>query len=104
MAPKITNVSNLTKESIADLYFLSLGTPQTRKLHNMTLLAESRGNPTRISPSVHETETDFTCWYGGLQALAQALDPGVEIPVLKEMVSYITQGQNFDKVKTAVAA
>lgn len=103
MAPKIlTNVSNLTKESIADLYFQSLGEPQTRKLHNMALLTESRGGLARIPPSVHDTEIDFTCWYGGLLALAQAIDPGMEVTPLKEMLTFITN--NFEKVKTAVAA
>jgi hypothetical protein len=103
MAPKIlTNVSNLTKESIAELYFLSLGEPQTRKLHNMALLTESRGGLARIPPSVHDTEIDFTCWYGGVTSVAQGIDPGVDLPPLKEMVGFITN--NFEKVKTAIAA
>lgn len=99
---KITNVSNLTKESIADLYFQSLGNTETRKKHNMALLSEARGAPTRIAPSVHDLEIDFTCWYGGLESLASAIDPGVDLPALEEMVGYISQ--NFERARTAVAA
>src|SRR3982074_3812428 len=99
---QITNVSNLTRESIAELYFQSLGEPQTRKLHNMTLLSESRGGLARVPPSIHDTEIDFTCWYGGVTSVAEAIDPGVDLPPLKETVTFITN--NFEKVKTAVAA
>jgi hypothetical protein len=101
MAPKtLTNISELTKEEIGDLYLLSLGNIETRKMH--TGLATARSGPTPVPPSVHEFELDFKCWYAGLLSLANAIDPGVNLPPTQTMVGYIAQ--NFDRAKTAIAA
>jgi hypothetical protein len=96
----LTNVSDLTKESIADLYFLSLGNIETRKMH--TGLSGKRDGPTPIPPSVHDLELDFKCWYSGLTSLANAIDAGVDLPPPGNMVGYIAQ--NFERAKTAIAA
>jgi hypothetical protein len=101
MAPRtLTNISELTKEEIGDLYFQSLGNAESRKLHMG--LANARSGPTPVAPSVHEFEIDFKCWYAGLLSLAHAIDPGVNLPPTQIMVGYIAQ--NFDRAKTAVAA
>jgi hypothetical protein len=96
----LTNISELTKEEIGDLYFLSLGTSESRKMH-MGLVG-ARSGPTPVAPSVHDLEIDFKCWYSGLISLAHAIDPGVNLPPTQNMVGYIAQ--NFDKAKTALAA
>jgi len=101
MAPTtLTNVSELTKEGIGDLYFLSLGNMESRKMH--TGLSGKRDGPTPIPPSVHEFELDFKCWYSGLTSLAHAIDPGVALPPTQVMIGYIVQ--NLDRAKTAIAA
>jgi hypothetical protein len=96
----LTNVSELTKETIADLYFLSLGNIEQRKMH--TGLAGKRDGPALIPPSVHDLELDFKCWYSGLSSLAHGIDPGVDLPPTQAMVGYITS--NFERAKTAIAA
>ena len=99
--PKIINsVGDLTKEEIGSLYFLSIGNKETRKMHAGLLGA--RSGPTPVAPSTHDMEIDFTCWYGGILSLANALDPGVSLPPTQVMLGYITQ--NFEKVTTAIAA
>ena len=101
MQPKIlTNVSELTKEGIGDLYFLSLSNIETRKMH-VGLMGKREG-PTPVGPSVHDLKPDCTCWYSGLISLAHALDPGVILPPAEEVVSYLVQ--NFERAKTAIAA
>lgn len=94
------NLSELTKEVIGDLYFQSLGNPESRKMH--IRLNEARSGPTQITPSVHDAEIDFKCWYSGLLSLANAIDPGLDLPPAQNMVGYIAQ--NFDRVKTSIAA
>jgi hypothetical protein len=95
-----TNMSELTKEVIGELYIVSIGNPETRKMH--TRLAEARSGPTPVAPSVHDAELDFKCWYSGLQSLAHAIDPGVDLPPTQNMVGFITQ--NFERVKSSIAA
>jgi hypothetical protein len=101
MAPTtLTNVAELTKEEIGDLYFLSLGKSESRKLHMG--LANSRSGPTPVAPSVHEFELDFKCWYCGILDLVAAIDPGARLPPAQIMVGYIVQ--NFERAKTAIVA
>jgi hypothetical protein len=95
----VTNVSNLTKETIADLYFASLKTPEMRESHSLIYPGGANRVP---SPSTHDVGLDFKGWYGGLQSLAQSIDPGCALPGLKEMAGYINQ--NFDRAKDAIAA
>lgn len=101
MAPKIVNnVSELTRESIADLYFKSLESKDMRPIHAPLIEATAGGrSPTPPNDLVLR---DFTGWYGGMLSLAQAIDPGVALPGLKECGTYITQ--NFERVKSAIAA
>jgi hypothetical protein len=96
----ITNVSELTKEGIGDLYFKSLGNIETRKMHSG--LATARSGPTPVAPVIHDVELDFKCWYSGLLSLARAIDPGVELVPAQEMTGFIVQ--NFERAKTAIAA
>jgi hypothetical protein len=96
----LTNVSELTKEAIGDLYFQSLGNIQTRKMH--VRLQENRGGPTPVAPSVHDIELDVPSWYAGILSIASGLDPGVDLPPVKEVVGYITA--NFERAKAAIAA
>jgi hypothetical protein len=100
MKPNISNLSELGKEDIGDLYFLSLGNREMRKNH--IRLVEATARPGPQNPSVHDLELDFTSWYGGVQSLAAGIEPGVALPGLKECVGYITQ--NFERAKTAIAA
>jgi hypothetical protein len=106
MAPAKTviNVSSITKGEIADLYFLSLGNVESRKNH--ILLSRPRAGPQttpgQASPSVQDMEADFTCWYGGLQSIAEAVDPGVVLPPTKEMIGLITP--QWERAKTQLAA
>jgi hypothetical protein len=97
----ITNVSELTKEIIADLYFRSLGNPDSRR-NNHAGLTGARTGPSAVAPSVHDIEMDFGCWYGGLLSLAYALDDDSKLPKTTEMTSYISP--QFDRVKSAIAA
>jgi hypothetical protein len=99
-ANQITNVSELTKEGIGDLYFQSLGNIETRKMH--AGLVTARSGPTPVAPVIHDVELDFKCWYAGLLSLARAIDTGVDLPPTQEMVGFIVQ--NFERAKTAIAA
>src|SRR6202051_3494056 len=92
---KLTTPSELTKEGIADLYFLSIGNIESRKMH--TGLSGKRDGPTLVAPSIHDVELDFKCWYSGLLSLANAMDPGVDLPPPLEMNGYIVQ--NFERAK-----
>jgi hypothetical protein len=94
----ISNVSELNKETIGEMYIRSLSNPETRKLHP----GLKRDGP-QGSLSTPELERDFTGWYGGLFSLCHALDPGVDLPPAPEMVQYITQ-QKIKPVKQAIAA
>ena len=96
----ITNVSELTKDEIANLYFRSLGNTEMRKSH--LSLWPPGVNRVPMSPSTQDVEIDFTCWYGGLLSLAYGIDPGVVLPTMKEMCQFI--GPQFDRAKTAIAA
>ena len=101
---KIGNVSELTKELYGELYLASLRNGDTRKMHFK--LAEARSGPTAVSPSppsIQEVKTDFTGWFAGATSIVQALDPGVAVPTLEEMLPWITQ-QKYENVKTAIAA
>ena len=102
MPPTLTtNVSELTKQGIADLYFQSVGNIDTRKSH---ILLQPPGITSATSPpSAHDLEMDFTCWYGGVLALAHTIDAGVELPRTKEMCQFIAP-QGLERVKGAIAA
>jgi len=101
----MTNLTELTKDKIGNLYFLSVENRETKgKFH---FLGETRsgnisGPAGGRSPTPPEIEADVACWYGGMSSLAHALDPGVTLPPLKEIIGYINQ--NFERVKTAAAA
>jgi hypothetical protein len=97
---KERNVSELTKEGIADLYFRSLGSTNTRRMHTQLYRSGSAPVPTQL-----DIEHDFTSWYGGMIALAQTIDPGVELPAVKEMCAFVaTNATNFDRAKSLIAA
>jgi hypothetical protein len=105
MAPKIvTNVSELTKELIAEMYFNSLGNREMRPSHVPLIEASGGGGPGRAwtKPPDDVINRDFAGWYGGLTSLAHGIDPGVALPTLKECAGYVTQ--NFERAKTAIAA
>ena len=102
MTKTLTDLSELTKEKIADLYFASLGNSDTRKNHVLLLPKIAEANVTAPIPSVHDIEMDFRAWYGGFLSLGRAFDPGTVLVPTNQMVGYI--GQNFDKAKQAIAA
>ncbi len=97
----LNNVSELTKEWLADFYFESLENRETKKLIHPSLFRS--GGPTPVTPSVHEAAMDVATWYGGVRSICLGLDPGVDLPPIKEMIEYITQNK-FERVKTAIAA
>ncbi len=102
MTPKtISNVSELNKEFIGEMYIRSLSNPETRKLHPG--LSGKRDGPSQVGLSVHELAIDFTGWYSGVFSTAHALDTRVDLPPVAEMVTYITQ-QKFEPAKNAIAA
>jgi hypothetical protein len=97
-----TSLQNLTQDVVAELYFGSLGNVKTRISH--VLLKPKIGEaavPTPV-PSGHDVEIDFTSWYGGLCALAHGLDPGIDLPSLREMLEVI--GRGLERAKSAIAA
>jgi len=103
MTPKnLTDLSELTKDVIADLYFRSLGNIETRKNHVLLLPKIAEANLKAPPPSVHDIEKDFTAWYGGVLSLTRELDPDTHLPPTNQMVAFI--GQNFDRAKQAIAA
>lgn len=101
MPPTLQQVSSLTKQGIADLYFGSVGNIDTRKNH--VLLQPTGIASTASPPNAHDLENDFTGWYGGVLSLAHAIDPGVEMPRTKEMCQFIAP-QGLERVKGAIAA
>jgi len=99
---KLTNVSELTNETIVDLYFRSLGNTEERKNHVLLTPAHGISGASPPTTSVQDVEKDFTCWYGGVITLARTLDPGVELPPTKNMIALITS--QFERAKKAIAA
>lgn len=105
MPPTINNISQLTKQGIADLYFLSLGNTDTRKNHvlltGVAVVSPVPGHPEPMPPA-HvppttppvpkeiDLELDFTAWYGGVLSLAHIIDAGVQLPSVKTMCQFIT--------------
>jgi hypothetical protein len=103
MAPTIiTEVGQLaSKEMIAELYFKSLGNIETRKSHLALVPAlVSGGSPP--APTASDMQKDFTAWYGGLTSLAQAIDPAVALPDIRDMNGLINS--QLDRGKKALAA
>jgi hypothetical protein len=103
MAPTITNtnVSQLTKDAIADLYFQSLGAAGTKKNHS-GLQPTSRSGTLKTPWGAAELGEDFGCWYDGFLGCAKVADPGADLPPMAEMGNYITH--NFERAKAAIAA
>jgi hypothetical protein len=99
---KNLNVSELTKEVIGGLYLESLANTKTRVTHVSLKPRLLDANAPMPIPSVHDISMDFTSWFGGLLSLANAIDPGCELPPIKELIGYVTQ--NFERAKAAVAA
>ena len=98
----LNDLTNLSKEEIANCYFDSLGNKTTRQTHTLLApkIAMASSNPT--PPSIHDIELDFTSWYGGFIGLGKAIDAGVELPPVPEMCRFVTQ--NFERAKQAIAA
>lgn len=98
----LNEVSELTKDGIADLYFQSLGNIRTRGTHVLLKPKISEAAVPTPPPSVHDLEIDFTSWYGGVLSLAHGMNPGIELPSTREMALHITE--NFERAKAAIAA
>ncbi len=102
MAPKMFNsLTEVGREDIANAYFHSLGTPETRKNHTLLApkIAIAGGGPPL---SVHDVEMDFTSWYGGFRGLAWLIGESVELPAIQEMCKFVTQDPQ--RYKQALAA
>jgi len=89
---KITNVGSLTKDQIAGLYFNDLRGESTKKNHPPTVAGAAH-------PTIAEIGLAFKAWYAGFCALANWLDPGVELPSAQEMVGLI--GGQFERATKA---
>jgi hypothetical protein len=101
-AKTLTDLADLTKDMIVDLYFQSLQNTEWRKSHVLLTPKIAQANVTAPIPSVHDIEMDFTAWYGGLTSLARAFDPGTSLYPVNQMFTLISQ--NFERVKQAIAA
>jgi hypothetical protein len=101
-AKTLTDLSDLTKEMIVDLYFRSLQNSAWRKNHVLLTPKTPQADVITPIPSVHDIEMDFTAWYGGVLSLGHALEPETTLPTTNQMLPLI--GQNFDRVKQAIAA
>jgi hypothetical protein len=98
----LNELSELTQDGIADLYFQSLGNPKTRGSHVLLKPKITEAAVPTPEPSVHDIEMDFTSWYGGLLSLANGIDPGIDLPTPRAMASVIIKG--FERAKAALAA
>lgn len=90
--------SQLTTEMAINAYFLSLGDQKTRTLH-LPIIINKSGPP----PQTGDIRMDVKCWYGGIVALAQMLEPGSGVPAVNEVADGVTTAF-AERGKSALAA
>ncbi|MGD0958120.1 MAG: hypothetical protein ABR953_15010 [Candidatus Acidiferrales bacterium] len=96
MTPKTAfNLAGATREECCNLYLQSLGNPETRRMHPLI--------PTGTI-TVEDLKIDFKTWYGGVLALARAIDPDVGSPLPKygELEQVISKSTFVDQVRGAI--